>query len=317
MSIEYEKYHGTGNDFVIVDADEYVPDRAAFARTVCDRREGVGGCGGEVEAATTDHESEPADVAAGDASVGSIDDRDSIGADGILFLALEPDFSPPRVVMTLVQPDGSTAAMCGNGARCAAGWAAERTGADTIMIDTQAGTRRAEIGGGEITIEMGRPSFAPGDVPLAPDREEPLVEESVAGVEVTAVNTGVPHAVAFVEDVEAVDLEGVAPEVRHADAFPEGANITFASARESGFDQRTFERGVEGETRSCGTGAVAIAAAARRLGLTDRDSVEVHPPGGRLDVTIRDGQATLTGPVEREFEGEVSSTPGPRRVGEA
>jgi diaminopimelate epimerase len=301
MSVEYEKYHGTGNDFVVVDADEYVPDRAAFAREACDRQEGA---------------SAP-------------ESGGSVGADGVLFLALESEFSPPRAVMTLVQPDGSTAEMCGNGARCAARWVAERTGADTIMLDTQAGTRRAEIRDDGVTIEMGRPSFSPEDVPLSPDRDDPLieetvagVEETVAGVEVTAVNTGVPHAVAFVEDVEAVDLEAVAPAIRHADAFPEGANVTFASPRDdagdgegpAGLDQRTFERGVEGETRSCGTGAVAIAVAARRLGRTTADEVAVYPPGGRLDVGFRDGRAILTGPVEREFVGEVSSTPSPQRV---
>ncbi|WP_135805327.1 diaminopimelate epimerase [Halorussus marinus] len=281
MSIAYQKYHGTGNDFVIVDADEYVPDRAAFARAVCD----------------------PAST-------------EGVGADGVLFLALEPQFSPPRAVMTLVQPDGSTAAMCGNGARCAAKWAAERTGADRIMLDTQAGTRRAEISDGAVTIEMGEPTFDPAAVPAA--RDDPLVAEEIEGLELTAVNTGVPHAVAFVDDVDAVDLDAVAPAVRHADVFPEGANVNLAAPRpDGGFDQRTFERGVEGETRSCGTGAVAIAVAARRLGRTTDPSVAVHPPGGRLDVTFRDGRATLTGPTEREFDGEVTTTPEPRRVGEA
>jgi len=289
MTISFEAYHGTGNDFVIVDADECVPDRAAFAREVCDPTDGV-------------------------------------GVDGVLFLALEADFSPPRAVMTLVQPDGSTATMCGNGARCAAKWAAERTGADAVMLDTQAGTRRAEIHGDDVTIEMGRPSFAPEDVPLTPECDEPLieevVEESVAAddsqLEFTAVNTGVPHAVAFVEDVAEVPLAEVAPAIRHAEVFPEGANVTLASPREDGgFDQRTFERGVEGETRSCGTGAVAIGAAARRLGRTDDEAVAVHPPGGRLDVSFRDGRATLRGPTVREFSGEVDSTPEPRRISHA
>jgi diaminopimelate epimerase len=243
---------------------------------------------------------------------------ESVGADGTLFLALEPKFSPPRVVMTLVQPDGSTAAMCGNGARCAAKWAAEQTGADAIMLDTQAGTRRAELRDGEVTIEMGYPSFSPGDVPLASGREDSLVEETVEGLEVTAVNTGVPHAVAFVEDVNDVDLEAVAPAVRRAEVFPEGANVTFASPRsDGGYNQRTYERGVEGETQSCGTGAVAIGVAARRLGRTTDEEIPVYPPGGRLDVGFRDGRATLTGPVEREFEGELTSTPDPRHVSEA
>ncbi|WP_227355475.1 diaminopimelate epimerase [Haladaptatus salinisoli] len=267
MNFSFEKYHGTGNDFVVVDADICIPNRAAFAREACDRAEGI-------------------------------------GADGVLFLALEPDYRPPRVVMTLVQPDGSTAEMCGNGARCAAVWAAERAGADEVMIDTLAGTRYARVRDGGATVEMGPPRFAPDDVPVA--RDEPLVGERVGDHEVTAVNTGVPHAVAFVDDVDAVDVDRVAPEIRRADAFPEGANVTFASRRPGGFDQRTFERGVEGETRSCGTGAVAIAAVARRLGLADDERVSVSPPGGELDVTVGDGTAFLSGPVEREFEGDVS-----------
>ncbi|MFH5797665.1 diaminopimelate epimerase [Haladaptatus sp. CMAA 1911] len=266
MNLSFEKYHGTGNDFVIVDADACVPHRARFARGVCDRADGI-------------------------------------GADGVLFLALEPDFRPPRIIMTLVQPDGSTAEMCGNGARCAAVWAAERANADEVMIDTLAGTRHATIHDGGATIEMGAPAFAPEAVPLAGD--EPLVESRVGDYDVTAVNTGVPHAVAFVDDVDAVNLERDAPPIRHADVFPQGANVTFASPRDDGFDQRTFERGVEGETRSCGTGAVAIAAAARRLGLVDGEGVSVSPPGGELEVTVSDRNATLTGPVEREFGGDL------------
>ncbi|WP_049987052.1 diaminopimelate epimerase [Halobellus rufus] len=295
MSVQHdrvavEKYHGTGNDFIVVDAVESIPDRPAFATTHCDRSTGV-----EHEAAQR------------------------TGADGVLFLALEPHYSPPRVVMTLVQPDGSVAAMCGNGARVAAAWAAERTGSAELMIDTPAGTRHAVVDGDDVTIEMGEPSFAPRDVPLARDTE--LIEENVEGLTVTAVNTGVPHAVAVVDDVDEVDLETIAPAVRHADVFPEGANVTIASRvdpDEAGgdahvdgphFRQRTYERGVEGETRSCGTGAVAVAAVAKRLGLIDGDEeVTVSPPGGDLRITVPDGEsATLAGPAEREFAGELDT----------
>jgi diaminopimelate epimerase len=282
-TIPFEKYHGTGNDFVVVDADHPVPNRPAFATTYCDRETGV-----------TDPSSE------------------TVGADGVLFLALESTYDPPRVVMTLVQPDGSVAAMCGNGARCAAAWARERTGTDLVMIDTPAGTRRAILDGDEVTVEMGVPSFEPRDVPLS--RERPLVEEAVEGLTVTAVNTGVPHAVAFVESVDEIDVETVAPPVRHADVFPRGANVTFASRDGDGFRQRTFERGVEGETRSCGTGAVAVVAAAKRLGLVGSEEVRVSPPGGDLFIGVPDGgEATLRGPVAREFTGEldVVSTPEP------
>jgi diaminopimelate epimerase len=231
--------------------------------------------------------------------------------------------------MRLYQPDGGTAAMCGNGARCAAGWAARRERSEGLdsrgrtasarrhrpdsdsrefVIDTPAGDRRARVSDGTIEIGMGEPSFAPEDVPLADRYEEPLIREAVEGWEVTAVNTGVPHAVRLVEDVSTVDLEAMAPAIRHADVFPEGANVNVAAPRrgDGGFDQRTFERGVEGETRSCGTGAVAIAAVARRLGLADDPRVRVSPPGGDLLVTVPDeGAATLTGPVVLEGEGEL------------
>lgn len=283
-TVPFEKYHGTGNDFIIVDATESVPDRSAFARRYCDRETGV-----------------------------SADGTERTGADGVLFLDLSDRFTPPRVIMTLVQPDGSVAAMCGNGARCAAAWAADRTGAAEIMIDTQAGTRHAQIGEEMITIEMGAPAFDPRRVPLSAAFEEPLVETPIEGTTVTAVNTGVPHAVAFVEDVDEIDLETIAPPIRHADAFPEGTNVTLASPVDAndhtaGYRQRTFERGVEGETRSCGTGAVAVVAAAKRTGRLEADApVDVSPPGGTLTITVPDrSPATLTGPVALEFDGELA-----------
>jgi diaminopimelate epimerase len=291
--IRFEKYHGTGNDFVLIDATERVPDRRALARELCDREHGVAQRTADGPGTT-----------------------DSVGADGVLFLALEERYSPPRVVMTLVQPDGSTAAMCGNGARCAAAWAVDRTGSRQVMVDTQAGTRRAEVDAGtaaggaddgvDVTIGMGSPRFDPRSVPLAADIAEPLVAEPVAGLTVTAVDTGVPHAVAFVADVSTTDLEAVAPAVRHAPVFPDGANVTIASRRSGGgFDQRTYERGVEDETRSCGTGAVAVAAVARERGLVTDDAVAVHPPGGRLEVSFSATGASLSGPVVREFDGET------------
>ncbi|WP_290810425.1 diaminopimelate epimerase [Halovivax sp.] len=281
--VAFEKYHGTGNDFVVVDAYERVPDRGAFASRVCDREDGV-------------------------------------GADGVLFLALEPEPVPPRVVMTLFQPDGGTAAMCGNGARCAAAWAMERTGSDAVMVDTQAGSRRAERAADGIAVEMGRPSFDPDDVPVRVDEpvvERPAVELGIdegpetapsgaTELAVTAVDTGVPHAVAFVDDVDDVDLAAVAPPIRRAEAFPRGTNVTLASREGDGFRQRTYERGVEGETDACGTGAVAIAAAARRLDLLGDEPVAVRPPGGDLRVTADEfGRAVLDGPVVREFDGEA------------
>ncbi|TKX56512.1 diaminopimelate epimerase [Halorubrum sp. SS7] len=310
-AVPVEKYHGTGNDFLVVDAAaENVGDRAAFARAYCDRETGVDG---------------------GDFA--DADDRGAPsgrrGADGVLFLSIEERFDPTRVVMTLVQPDGSTATMCGNGARVVARWAHDRTGDREFMIDTQAGTRRATVtaDGSAATIEMGEPTFDPRRVPVAREgalADEPLVDEPVEGLTVTAVNTGVPHAVAFVDGgrddhdgIDAVDLDAVAPPVRHAGVFPEGANVNLAAVVDDGggdapavLDQRTFERGVEGETRSCGTGAVAVVAAARRLGLIEGESAVSRPPGGELEITVPDrGHATLAGPVAHEFSGALPADP--------
>lgn len=270
MTVPFEKYHGTGNEFLVVEAADSVPDRGALAQRECDRVEGV-------------------------------------GADGVLFCSLEDAYSPPRVIMTLVQPDGSTAPMCGNGARCAAEWAMDRAGTDRVMIDTQAGSLVAsrDDGPASIAVEMRRPTFDPERVPI--EAEGPVLGEPIEGLEVTAVNTGVPHAVSFVEDVDAVELESVALPVRHAGVFPRGTNVTIASADgPDRFRQRTFERGVEGETDSCGTGAVAIAAAARRLGLTGGRDLTIDPPGGRLTVSFDDsGRVMLSGPVEHVRAGEL------------
>jgi diaminopimelate epimerase len=283
--IPFEKYHGTGNDFVVIEAADAaaIADLSAFAVEHCDRSSGVGA------------------------------DRDDAptGADGVLVLDLHDEADPVRVEMTLYQPDGGTAAMCGNGARVVAAWASERTDAEEFVIETGAGDRRGVVENGDgrefaVSVEMGVPSFAPEDVPLADDRAEPLVEETVGDLTVTAVDTGVPHAVAIVEDVDPVDLDAVAPDTRHADVFPRGANVNLAAADGSGFRQRTFERGVEGETDACGTGAVAIAAVARRLGRADGEAVRVSPPGGDLDVTVPgEGPAVLRGPVAFEYADRV------------
>ncbi|MFP9059688.1 diaminopimelate epimerase [Natrialbaceae archaeon A-chndr2] len=286
--IPFEKYHGTGNDFLVIDAETYVPDRRGLAARECNREAGV-------------------------------------GADGVLYLALEDQYSPPRVIMTLVQPDGGTAPMCGNGARVAGQWAMERTGSDEVMIDTQSGTRHASREGDRIAVEMGVPTFQPRGIPATADG--PLLETEIAGLEVSVVNTGVPHAVAFVENVpdefvdtdaheagvdrlDAVDLDAVAKPVRHADIFPLGTNVVLASPNDQGgFDQRTFERGVEGETDACGTGAVAIAAVARRLSMVEsNEPVPISPIGGDLEITFDGERATLIGPVVHEFDGTVKST---------
>ncbi|MFB6110026.1 MAG: diaminopimelate epimerase [Halodesulfurarchaeum sp.] len=270
--IPYRHYHGTGNAFAVVEAAALETDRGPFAKALC------------------------ADL----------------GLDGVLYLDLEPEAEPTEIGFRLYQPDGGTAGMCGNGARVAARWAHEQTGEREFRIETPAGPRLATLESEtRVTVEMGEPSFRPADVPV--EAEEPVVEEPFEGLTITAVDTGVPHAVAFLRSVEDLDLEPAAQPIRYADRFPAGTNVTVAEYVGPGqFRQRTYERGVEGETQSCGTGAVAIGAVAVRQGLADPDTdLEITPPGGTLTVRIpEDGPATLTGPTAFEGEGAVEFEPG-------
>ncbi|MFP4189285.1 MAG: diaminopimelate epimerase, partial [Halobacteriales archaeon] len=230
------------------------------------------------------------------------DRRRGIGGDGIVFLS-RGDGVDAR--MRLYQPDGDPVEMCGNALRCVARFCVDRgyfESGEAFVVETGAGDREVSWNGERATVEMGAPSFDASEVPARSDGE--VVEENVAGRVVTAVNTGVPHAVVFVDDVTAVDVEDEAPSVRHADVFSDGANVNFVKETDGGFRVRTFERGVEGETLACGTGVVAVAAVARRLrGAGDEVTVETR--GGTLVVEFKDGVAYLSGDAELVYEGQT------------
>ncbi len=273
-AIPYRHYHGTGNAFAVVRGETLETDRGPFAEALC------------------------ADL----------------GIDGVLVLDLDTDPTPTRIRFRLYQPDGGTAEMCGNGARVAARWGHEQTGEQTFLLETPAGPRRAElVDETTVTVEMGDPTFEPASIPL--DAEEPMIEEPFEGMPITAVNTGVPHAVAFLHSIEDLDLQARAQPIRYADRFPDGTNVTVAEKTgPTAFNQRTYERGVEGETRSCGTGAVAIGAVATRLDLVEPgEKLEITPPGGTLEITIpEEGPATLTGPTAFEGDGRFAFEDGDR-----
>jgi diaminopimelate epimerase len=274
MSVGFTKAHGNGNDFVIVDEwDERrveEGEKPGFAELYCDRRRGIGG-------------------------------------DGVVFLSRPDDTADADARMRLYQPDGDPVEMCGNALRCLARFCVDRGyfgGGEAFVVETGAGDREVVWDGDTETarVEMGAPSFEPDEVPARGDRE--VVEREVAGRTVTAVDTGVPHAVVFVEGVDSVGVEEEAPPVRNAEVFPEGANVNFVEKGGDGYRVRTFERGVEGETRACGTGAVAVAAVARRL-CGAGDEVRIETRGGELTVGFEDGVAHLRGDAELVYEGET------------
>ncbi len=197
------------------------------------------------------------------------------GADGILEVV---SVDGPEAEIVIWNQDGSTAEMSGNGTRIAAAWLAERSGTDDVRI--RVGPREVlarMLVGGEVDQELGE--------------VEVLARERIAGLDVTVVSVGNPHAV-VVGDPN--DLPLIGPLLETHPRFPERTNVQVARIDDPGrVTARVWERGV-GETLSSGTSAVAVAAATHGDG-----DVVVSFPGGDLRVAIEQGRARLTGPVER------------------
>jgi diaminopimelate epimerase len=271
------KYHGTGNDFVMV---EDLEDRHALsselASALCDRHTGV-------------------------------------GADGVIRVAPARDAD---FFMDHRNSDGSLAQMCGNGIRCLAKLVFERglTDRTEIRVGTRSGvkTLRLEVDEGivrSVTVGMGRARFDRGALPMAGDPREPFVGEpfEVDGrtFKATALSMGNPHLVLFVEeDPDDVDVARIGPVVEHDERFPERTNVEFVAVQDDGLKVRVWERGA-GETMACGTGACAAVVAANEAGLVPR-SAPARFPGGvlRIERLPRD-EVTLTGPAERVFDAEI------------
>jgi diaminopimelate epimerase len=213
--------------------------------------------------------------------------------------------------------DGSEAGACGNGMRCVADIVFKEAGKPVLTFETRAGRINCWPGERPLvsTVDMGPPRFAWDEIPLA---EECLDTRAVA-LQIgpldapvlqspSAVNMGNPHAVFWVEDVEAYDLARLGPTLETHPMFPERANISLAVVRSPAhLVVRTWERGA-GLTKACGSAACAAAVAAARTGRAQR-KLTVTLPGGDLLIEWRlsDGHVLMTGPVEYEFEGQFEA----------
>jgi diaminopimelate epimerase len=223
------------------------------------------------------------------------DRRRGIGADGLLAVSRRRS----RVRLDYWNADGS-AAFCGNGSRCAALWASASgwVKGRSFALDTSVGPLDVRLtGSGRASVRMPRPRDLKMGLRLAgPQR----------AFTVHFIDTGVPHAVVFVPDVERIDVKTLGRGFRFHKAFGRpGANIDFVHLKKGVVHLRTYERGVEDETLACGTGVVAAAAVARALGKAG-DRVKVRVRGGdELHVTFADGGTWLEGPGETTFQGEV------------
>lgn len=274
--IEFVKMHGLGNDFVVIDARQAPLDLTVEeTRLIADRRYGV-------------------------------------GCDQLIVLGPSAEAD---AYMRIYNPDSSEVHACGNATRCIGQRLLFETGRDRVTIQTGAGILIATAGAGGVTVDMGPARLDAAQIPLAhavPDTSAVAID--VAGLNAglpacfSAVNMGNPHAVFFVDDVNAHQLERVGPLLEHHPLFPERANISLVAV--AGTDhliQRVWERGA-GLTLACGSGACAAAVAAHRAGLTGR-KVTVTLPGGDLVIEWReDGHVLMTGGVARAFSGVFDSS---------
>jgi diaminopimelate epimerase len=276
--LRFAKLHGAGNDFIVVEGAGQSKDWSALAKAICHRNFGA-------------------------------------GADGLL-VALSSRSAAVR--MLLFNADGSEAEMSGNGVRCFAKYVVEqgiaRPDGDELAVETGAGRIVVSLTreGGSVTgatVDMGEPRFAPAEVPVAVERDPPVLDLPIE-VEgqtfvVNCVSMGNPHAVHFTDaPVAYFPLSVVGPRIEHHPLFP--ARVNFEVARvldRRHIESRTWERGV-GETLACGTGACAIMVSAKLHGLV-KDEVDIREPGGVLKLRWPgSGPVFLTGPAEFIYSGD-------------
>jgi len=225
---------------------------------------------------------------------------------------------PPRLTGTeafvrIYNNDGSEAGACGNGMRCVADLLFKETGKGSLTFETTAGLINCWKDGRPLmsTVDMGAPRFGWKDIPLAEAfRDTRAIELQIGPIDdpilhsPSAVSMGNPHAIFWVDDVEAYDLGKIGPLLENHPIFPERANITLCAVKSrEHIVIRTWERGA-GLTKACGSAACAAAVAAARLRRTER-KVTVTLPGGELVIDWRekDDHVLMTGPIAYEFEG--------------
>ncbi|HUW94116.1 MAG TPA: diaminopimelate epimerase [Bacteroidales bacterium] len=256
MKILFNKYEGTGNDFIIIENTPAVIDHSdsLLISRLCDRRFGI-------------------------------------GADGLILIEKHEGYD---FEMVYFNSDGFFGRMCGNGGRCAAYYVMKHLeGKHTLNFYAGDGAHSAHLNGDLIDLSI-------NDVHDIRKTSDGFV-----------VNTGVPHLVVFVDDVDNADLVTVARPLRYSPLYaPEGVNVNLVQVEGDKLKVRTYERGVEDETLSCGTGVTASAIAAAISGKIITDHPEIKVKGGTLFVTFKINNETVTeihlrGPATFVFSGET------------
>jgi diaminopimelate epimerase len=276
--LPYLKMNGLGNDFVVLDARA---QKIALSRQ----------------------------------QIIAISDRaNGIGCDQLI--VMEPDtIDGVDVFMRIYNAEGGEVDACGNATRCIAALVAGEMATDAVSIRTNAGILAARIDGDLVTVDMGVPRFGWDQIPLAePFADTTGIELQIGPIDApilhtpSVVNVGNPHAIFWVDDLDAHDLAKFGPLLENHPIFPERANITLAQVlADDRIKVKVWERGA-GLTLACGTAACATAVAAARKGLTER-KVTIELPGGPLDIEWRtsDDHILMTGPWALDGEGVIPS----------
>ncbi|MFC1863968.1 diaminopimelate epimerase [Thermodesulfobacteriota bacterium] len=266
-SVEFWKMNGSGNDFILIDNRNRViaeKDMQDVVKKACRRRE-------------------------------------SVGADGLIFIINSGDFD---FAWRFFNSDGSEAEMCGNGGRCVARFAYLKGIAGPRMtFGTMAGPVSAEVEGRTVKVLMPEPFDLKTDIDLS-------IEDGWKSVDF--INTGVPHVVIRLEDLENLPILEQGRLIRNHSAFsPQGTNVNFIKVTgNNSLEVRTYERGVEDETLACGTGSIAAALMACKRELVD-SPVKVKTRGGEeLTIYFREEshsfyQVWLEGSTSISYKGEL------------
>lgn len=257
MQLQFFKYQGTGNDFVIIDNRQglFPKNDTKLVARLCDRRFGI-------------------------------------GADGLILLENDKtaDFT-----MIYFNADGSESSMCGNGGRCLVAFA------HYLGIIEKEATFNAIDGLHYATLEENQVNLKM--INVAEIHEKPAY---------SFLDTGSPHHVQIVEDLQHFDVQKEGAKLRYGLYGERGSNINFVEpSGKDTFQVRTYERGVEDETFSCGTGVTAVALAMHRLGKTTAHTVKINTPGGALAINFepKNGAYTeifLKGPATQVYKGEIN-----------
>ncbi|GGA36953.1 diaminopimelate epimerase [Pelagibacterium lentulum] len=275
----YLKMNGLGNDFVVLDA--------------------------RAEA-----------IALGREQVRAIADRTTgIGCDQLIVMEAD-SVAGVDVFMRIYNAEGGEVDACGNATRCIAGYVAAEMGKDNITIRTNAGLLIGRVDGDSVSVDMGVPRLEWDQIPLSePFADTTGIELQVGPIDApvlhtpSVVNVGNPHAIFWVDDLDAHDLERFGPLLENHPLFPQRANITLAQVLSpERIRVKVWERGA-GLTLACGTAACATGVAAVRKGLSGR-KVTIELPGGPLDIEWResDNHIIMTGPWTLDGNGEIPAS---------